>query len=160
MSAPHSLSSLENALAANPRNAELHYLMGAELAQAGRYDHAVAAMTRALELQPPLPIARFQLGLLHLTMGHPEEAVSVWQPLEQLKDEAAVKHFKRGLEALIHDDFPQCIEWLEKGIALNSTNAPLNRDMGLIIAKAREALNPKAGTPLRTDFSLYERAPK
>jgi tetratricopeptide (TPR) repeat protein len=160
MSTPSSLSTIENALAADPRNAELHYLRGAELAQAGHYEQAVAAMARALELQPPLPIARFQLGLLHLTMGQPEEAVSVWQPLEQLKNEAALKHFKRGLEALIHDDFPQCIEWLGKGITLNSTNAPLNRDMELIINKAREALNPKAGTPLRTDFSLYERAPK
>jgi hypothetical protein len=88
----------------------------------------------------------------------------VWAPLEQLEDGHALRHYKHGLEALIRDDFAACIDHIERGIATNTFNDPLNRDMGLVRDKAREALIQNtvpathAGEPrdaVRTDFSLY-----
>jgi hypothetical protein len=99
--------------------------------------------------------------------------VVIWSPLEELDDTAALKHFKRGLEALIGDDFATCIDLLQKGIALNQENAPLNRDMNMVIASVTEAVGTNAPAvtpaitptvapatkpapaPVRTDFSLY-----
>ena len=51
---------------------------------------------------------------------------------------AALKAFKRGLEALIRDDFSACIGFLQQGIALNKQNAPLNHDMSQLIDKVRD----------------------
>jgi tetratricopeptide (TPR) repeat protein len=150
-------AALERAVRNDPRNARLRYLFGAELAQMRDYDAAVSEMRRALELDASLHIARFQLGLLHLTMGHPELSLEVWAPLEA-QPELFLRHFKRGLEALIRDEFATCIEALEAGIRANQTNAPLNTDMQLIIGKVRE-LTARDGSPpgegVRTDFSLY-----
>jgi tetratricopeptide (TPR) repeat protein len=157
---------IHQAVLRNPENAELRYAFGAQLAQNGQYDQAAQEITTALQLQPALHTARFQLGLLYLTQAKPAEAVAAWAPLEALDDRASLKHFKRGLEALIRDDFPVCIEFLERGIALNDTNPALNGDMSLIIGKAREALQnaaaPASQEPreestdtVRTDFSLY-----
>jgi hypothetical protein len=119
-------------------------------------------------LNPQLDIARFQLGLLHLTMARPDHAQSVLAPLESLDDSAALKHFKRRLEALMRDDFAQCIVHLRNGIELNKENEPLNRDMSMLMdhvaaaagqmkSDAAKSADDASGESqiVRTDFSLY-----
>ena len=95
------LQRLRAAITREPGNAELRYLLGAELAQRREYPEAVLQMRTALEINPKLHFARLQLGLLHLTMSQPEESLAIWAPLEELDESAALKAFKRGLEALI-----------------------------------------------------------
>jgi len=162
------LAQIQAAVAREPRNAQLRYLLGAELAQQKEYPAAVVEMNTALELDPGLHFARFQLGLLYLTMGQPAQSVATWASLESLEENAALKFFKRGLEALIRDDFNTCVDLLRQGIALNTQNAPLNRDMSMVIERVGEALAPAqapaqepaaapapAANGVRTDFSLY-----
>jgi tetratricopeptide (TPR) repeat protein len=131
--------------------AETRYLLGAELAQAGHYDRAAQEMRAAVQMQPGLHTASLQLGLLLLTMNKPSDAIAAWQPLDRLDERAALRLFKGGLEALIHEDFELCIRLLTQGIAANTTNPALNRDMNLVIARARDA----ELRAVRTDFSLY-----
>ena len=133
------LQQIRAAVAREPRNAELRYLLGAELAQQREYDAAVVEMRTALELDPNLHFARLQLGLLYLTMSQPNDSIEAWAPLEQLDERAALKAFKRGLEALIRDDFPACINFLQQGIRLNTQNDPLNQDMSTIVDRVLEA---------------------
>ena len=170
MSTPD-LQQIKSAVAQDPGNAELRYLLGAELAQQRDYDGAVVEMRTALAIDPNLHFARLQLGLLYLTMARPNESLEIWGPLENLDDSTALKSFKHGLEALIRDDFAACIDHLKRGIELNTQNAPLNRDMSMVIDRVREATGtaPVAATPegtipapakpetprIHTDFSLY-----
>ena len=99
------LQRLRAAIVRDPGNAELRYLLGAELAQRREYPEAVAQMRTALDIDPKLHFARLQLGLLYLTMAQPDDSLAIWAPLEELDENAALKAFKRGLEALIRDDF-------------------------------------------------------
>jgi tetratricopeptide (TPR) repeat protein len=165
MASGEELSRIREAVRKDAMNGELRYLLGAELANQGEYEQAVIEMTLAVELQPSLHTARLQLGLLHLTLARPSEAIAAWQPLGALPDDSYLKLFQQGLESLIRDDFADCIGRLEQGIAANSVNAPLNHDMALIVSKCRAALAAQAtpsATPartetpeVRTDFSLY-----
>jgi tetratricopeptide (TPR) repeat protein len=157
-----SLEDLRRAVVNDPRNAELRYLLGAEMAQQKDYDSAVMEMSAAIALNPLLHVARFQLGLLHLTMARPDHATTVLGPLESLDDASSLKHFKRGLEALMKDDFANSVSHLREGIALNNENPPLNRDMNLLMEKINEAIAANESThgsasadAIRTDFSLY-----
>lgn len=157
-----SVASLRKAVVNDPRNAELRYLLGAEMAQAKDYDGAVMEMSAAVALNPLLHIARFQLGLLHLTMARTDHAIAVLGPLEDLEDGSYLKQFKQGLEALINDDFPTCVSRLRRGIQLNRDNAPLNADMTMLLERV-EAAKGKDGEAgeadarvVRTDFSLYD----
>jgi tetratricopeptide (TPR) repeat protein len=172
-----SLAELRKAVVNDPRNAQLRHLLGAEMAQQKDYDGAVMEMSAAIAFNPLLHLARFQLGLLHLTMGRPDHALSVLAPLENLNDNSPLKHFKRGLEALIVDDFVRCIDGLQTGIKLNTDNELLNRDMQSLLERIRETAGKqqKSGKdekmppspeksserrqdsagPVRTDFSLY-----
>ncbi len=153
------LAELRRAVLDEPRNGERRYLLGAELAQQRDYEGAVMEMSAAVALNPLLHVARFQLGLLHLTLAQPHHTVAVLAPLEELPDDSPLKHFKHGLEALIVDDFAACVRALEHGIALNHDNAPLNNDMQLIVSKARSAAEAmresQEPAAVRTDFSLY-----
>lgn len=169
------VAALRRAVLDDPHNAELRYLFGAHLAQERDYDAAVLEFSAAVALNPQLHAARFQLGLLHLTRAQPQHALKVLSPLEALGDDAALKHFKRGLEALISDDLAGCILHLRSGIPLNRDNEPLNKDMTMLMGRVQAAMAAQpvaapqqsvaptpAGQPqetnagsVRTDFSLY-----
>jgi Flp pilus assembly protein TadD len=159
------LAQLQVAVRNDPLNAELRYLLGAELAEQGDHEHAIVELATAVKLKPALHTARFQLGLLHLTLARPEECLAAWEPLDAAEGEPSLKLFKHGMEALIRDDFQQCIALLRRGVETNTTNPALNRDMTMVIQKAQEALDARAALPaerqeptqsaVRTDFSLY-----
>ena len=148
------VNELRRAVVNEPRNAELRYLLGAEMAQQKDYDGAVMEMSAAIALNPLLHIARFQLGLLHLTMARPDHAIAVLAPLENLDDHSALKHFKRGLESLIRDDFDHCMTHLRHGIELNHNNAPLNRDMTMLMGKVADAA--AAATPIALTQRFFD----
>jgi tetratricopeptide (TPR) repeat protein len=148
---------LRDAIVRDPGNAELRYLLGAELAQRREYPEAVAQMRTALDINPKLHFARLQLGLLYLTMSQPDNSLVVWAPLEELEENAALKAFKRGLEALIRDDFSSCIGFLQQGIDLNKQNATLNDDMSQLIDRVRDGsvIAPPSVPAACSDLSRY-----
>ena len=157
----HRIEELRRAAFADPRNGEIRYLLGAELAQQRRYDEAVLELSAAIALKPLLHTARLQLGLLHLTMAQTHHPDAVLAPLEGLEDDSALKHFKRGLDALIVDDLPAAAVCLERGIELNRDNSALNNDMRMLVARINETIAANSAQVsdhpdgIRTDFSLY-----
>ena len=124
---------LKRAVHEFPNSAKAHYLLGAEHAQIGLYERAVAEMDEAVRLDPALAVARFQLGLLQLTTGHSRAAELAWQPLDQLPHHHPLYLFKSGLLHLIRDELPACILALEQGITNNVDNEPLNEDMRRVL---------------------------
>ena len=146
---------LRAAIHRDPGNAELRYLLGAELAQRREYPEAVVQMRTALDIDPKLHFARLQLGLLYLTMAQPGDSLAIWAPLEELEETAALKAFKRGLEALIRDDFGACIGFLQRGISLNKQNATLNDDMTQLIDRVRDGSVIAAPVLPAVDFAQY-----
>lgn len=151
------LQRLHEAIIRDPANAELRYLLGAEHAQRREYPEAVAAMRSALDINPKLHFARLQLGLLYLTMSQPDHSLAVWAPLEELDENAALKAFKRGLEALIRDDFSTCIGFLKQGIDLNKHNTTLNEDMTQLIERVRDGsvIGPPVNVSAESEFARF-----
>lgn len=129
------LERVQETLADYPEDGRLLFLFGSMLASAKRYDEAREAMTRAVALAPYFWIARFQLGLLHLTSGDPDSARFTWRPLHELPQDNALATFARGLEAMIKDEIADAVSLLELGITRNVENPPLNRDMRMMIER-------------------------
>jgi tetratricopeptide (TPR) repeat protein len=117
-----------------PRSARALYLLGAEHAQMGLLDRAVSEMAEAVQLDPGLAAAHFQLGLLHATAGRAREAEAAWTPLDQLPADDPLRTFKSALLHLLHDEFAQSIAELKAGIARNQLNEALNDDMRRLLA--------------------------
>ena len=130
---------LKQALEDEPDNAKVRYMLGAEHAEIGMYDRAAKEMAEAVKLDSSLVAAQFQLGLLHITSGRVAEADEAWKPLERLGENNPLFLFKTGMLHLVRDEFDECISCLEKGISLNTDNAPLNKDMQRVIDNVRTA---------------------
>ncbi len=123
-----------------PQDARIHFLNGSCLAEGGRYDDAIVAFERAVGLQSDYAIARFQLGLLHLSSGRVAQALAAWEPLDGLIERDALRLFKQGLTALIEERWQDCVELLRAGIDANTAFPPLNSDMQRVIERVSGAL--------------------
>jgi tetratricopeptide (TPR) repeat protein len=119
----------------HPDDARPLLLLGAEFAQAREYDRAEAAYLAAVQRAPQFAIARFQLGLLQFTSGRPAVATLTWAPLDELPEGEPLRIFKRGIECLARDAFDEARTLLEQGIAANTSNPALNRDMQMLLQR-------------------------
>lgn len=131
---------LKRLLANEPDHASGIYLLAGLHAQIGLFDRAAQEMARAVELEPELWTAWFQLGLLQIRAGQFEEARETWAALDPLGDENPLFLFKRALLRFAEGEIADCILDLEKGIALNTDNDALNRDMANVKIEAEKAL--------------------
>ncbi|MDR6602099.1 tetratricopeptide (TPR) repeat protein [Achromobacter deleyi] len=130
--AERALGILRQAHEDHPESGQTLALLAAQYMQSGSPDAAEAAFVGALQLDPALTTARFQLGLLQYTSGRPQTAFQTWQPLELLGEAHYLVHFKRAFATLAIDAFDDTLLLLNKGIAVNHENAPLNHDMRML----------------------------
>lgn len=155
---------LDALVAEYPGDPRLHFLKGSLLAGAEDYAGARVAMRRAVDIAPDFAIARFQLGFLLLTSGEPHAAQEAWGPLHALAEDNYLRIFVTGLTHLINDQFEDTIRLLQDGMRRNTENAPMNRDMQLIIDEVRTKMSkPDAGAepPMSSvDFLLQQSALK
>lgn len=128
-----SLKLTHDALSDHPNDPRLHFLHGSILASEKQYEGALAAFEQSFTLAPDYSIARFQYGLLSLTLGQPGPAIEAWQPLHALSVSDPLRVFAEGLQHMIHDQFEPAIRQLEAGIAINTTHPELNKDIRLIL---------------------------
>lgn len=143
-------------LAEQPDSAEGHYLLAAEYAQAGRYGDAVLSFAMAVERAPAFAPARFQLGLLWVTLNAPGQALGVLDPLLSLPESEPFHHFGAALVALCRDALPEALAALERGLALPNDNAALVADMRRLQAslQASQEGSPETAETLETKHGL------
>ncbi|HVE53980.1 MAG TPA: hypothetical protein VNB23_11420 [Ramlibacter sp.] len=146
-SSDEALQLLADAANAHPADARPLLLLAAEFMERRDTDRAEAAYSAALLIAPEFAIARFQLGLLQFTSGRPAVAQVTWAGLEQLPEGDPLRLFKRGMEALAIDEFTAARALLRDGIAANTSNPPLNRDMEMLIAHIATLENPGSAGP-------------
>jgi tetratricopeptide (TPR) repeat protein len=77
-------SILEQALAVDEKNAQLHYLKGKRLSDDARLSEAIAEFKRAVELDPDFAEARMELGLRLLAGANYDEALQELQAVDKL----------------------------------------------------------------------------
>ena len=82
--AGRALAYLKEAGSREDASSQVLFMLGSEYAQIGMIPEAKAVLHKSLHAAPELPIARFQLGLLHLTTGDVAAARATWQPLLDL----------------------------------------------------------------------------
>lgn len=127
------LASAEQPTAAIPQ-----FLLGAELAQAGRAAEAEAAFANAVLLAPDFHMARFQLGLCQFTAGSAALGLVTWQALLKLPGDEPLRSFVLGFTELAQDRFEDALDCFSLGMALNTSNAPLNADIGKVMKRIRD----------------------
>lgn len=136
---PAALSRIGTLLERHPEDPRLHFLKGSLLAAGQSYDEGRIAMRRAVDIAPAYDIARFQLGLLELSMGDAQAADATLQPLADAPGEQALSLFALGLRHLARDDFEQAGALLRRGIEINIEHPLVSRDMQMMLAGIADA---------------------
>lgn len=131
--------SLQRALAMAPNDASLQHLYGIGLRSERRFDEAIRAQRRALELQPGLPPAREQLIKALIQKGQFEEARKEWRTTSGLMAGSVVEHNSFGVLLAEIGEIEAATKEFESAYRID----PENPDTKNNLAHAREAT--KAG---------------
>ncbi len=158
---------LKRSIALQPQ-AKSIYILAAEYAELGMMQRAIEGMQRAVELEPTLWTAHFQLGLLFLSQSLIQEAKNAWEPLIELGPEAYLYHFAVGCMQLIDEKTEDALESFAIGVNMNDDNPALNRDIGNIVnsvlgseqagEKRPEAAAAQTNGTAESEFDEMERA--
>jgi len=120
---------------AKSKNFKALYLLAAEHAQIGLTERAIEEFRQALEIEPGMAAARFQLGLLFLCNARVQEALDAWRPLEKAAGADPYAVFAGALTKLAHDEFAAAAEGLRRGMEINRVNPALNTDMKRVLER-------------------------
>jgi Tfp pilus assembly protein PilF len=109
------------------------YLLAAEHAQLGMMDRAEEGFRKTVELAPDFPMARFQLGQLHLTKSDAASAKTVLAPLANLPAGQALSGYAKGLIAAANEDIGEAITQIQAGLACDQDIPALASDMRRVL---------------------------
>lgn len=127
---------------------QIHFVAAALAAQNEAFDEAIGLYQKALQLAPELQIARFQLGLLLVTLERNEEGAQLLAAIPV--SDHYLSHFSKGIIALLNENFDATQQLINIGIELNSENPSLNRDMLDMLERLNQHL-AGAGSTLKTE---------
>lgn len=99
------ISSLKIILEHRPDHEIALGLLASIYLQISMNEQAICCFHTLLKESPDNPLARFQLGMAQLTLGHPETALETWAPMLKLENEF-MANFHSAL-ALLELDRPQ-----------------------------------------------------
>jgi TolB-like protein/Tfp pilus assembly protein PilF len=104
------------ALAAAPRNGDVHLTMGAVLQMQRRYAEAISEYETALALNRNLVTAIWRLGRCKISIGKIDESIPLQEQALRLgpRDHVSENYFRIGEAHLLQSRLDQAIAWLEK----------------------------------------------
>lgn len=141
------ISLFRTAVQEEPTSPLPSFLLGAELAQAGRIEEAIQAYATATLIAPEVHMARYQLGLLQFTSGQAALSLVTWQPLLALPATDPLSAFVKGFAEMASDRFVEALGHFRSGQALNTENAPLNADIQMVIDRIEALRHSQGATP-------------
>lgn len=127
---------LERALAADPRNPELHSSYGILLQQQGRTADAITHFRKAVELAPRSPDFAYNLALALLQDNQGAAALAA---LDKHSFQTADHLALRGAVLSVLGRFPEAIEALRRAVALDPNNPDSLYDLALTLIKTGNA---------------------
>ncbi|MBX8528745.1 hypothetical protein K5D32_03700 [Pseudomonas cichorii] len=134
------LDCLNTALELEPKNAAIHYFRAAEHAELGMMERAHAEMVGALELNPEMDMARFQLGLLSLQLSKVDEARNAFDSLSAKSPDISLREFSGAYLELLNENTETAINRLTMGLA-SCSNAALKADMKRVLSSISDTSN-------------------
>lgn len=133
---------LAQALTAEPRNPDIHQLLGITCRRQGRHAEAVAHFQQSLALKPEQPEVTNNLGSSFVALGQFAEAERAYQAALAMRPAFAEAHFNLGLLHSRLQDWPMALDALARAAELQPANGKVHE--ALCIAFREAGLHPEA----------------
>jgi tetratricopeptide (TPR) repeat protein len=141
-----SLTYLKEVLQRQPDHAFATYLLAVQHAELGLIERAMRGLERALEHEPKLEIARFQLGMLLLDADRRVEARKHFVLLQDARDRG-FRLFVEGMIAIADDELPLAWQKLALGLAQPPSNPSLAALMRRVLERLATRMPSAAPAP-------------
>ena len=126
-------SILEQALAIEETNAELHYIQGTLYREDdARFRDALREFTRAVELRPDFAEARMQLGIAQLAGGNYSEALQNFQVAARLAPTLVAVHLNLGDAYRATKQWQRAKASFDKALSMDANLAQAHFNLGLM----------------------------
>jgi tetratricopeptide (TPR) repeat protein len=139
----------------NPPTAETLFREGVGLIQQQQLDRAIDRFRQAIDLDPKLVPAQYNLGLALRQKGDIQGAATAFYRTIQIKPDWALAYANLGAALLEGGNLPQAQEYLERAIVLDPQSAIGHYNLGLVYQQQQQPL--KARPALTTAKQLYDR---
>jgi tetratricopeptide (TPR) repeat protein len=116
------LEYLHKCLEQEPENARGIFLLAAEYAELGLRKRAIEFMSKAIELDPSLEMAHYQLGLLHTQDGNFEDCREIWANLATSAQDPAIRLVSKGL-AIIEAEYETGLNLVKEATQVDTSNS-------------------------------------
>ena len=133
------LAALEAASRASPQDAQVHYLLGQALEEAGQLERAAASLARAVALQPAFADAHNDLGRMLLERGDAEAAIRSCRRALELRPRFAAAIGNLANAERARGSLAAAIEGYRRVIALEPRLAEAHRNLGSALIESGEA---------------------
>lgn len=126
------------ALRSDPRNPDVHNLLGAALLRQGRFGEAMREVAEAVRLEPRYAAAQNDLGSLLARQGRLPQAIGHFREAIQLKPNFPLARRNLARALLDQGRVRSAIIELQEGVRFSPIDAMLRNDLGLVHAQAGE----------------------
>lgn len=153
-------SILDQALAIDANNAELHFIHGTMLGEeAGRFRDSLQAFERAVQLRPDYTEARMALGVAQLAGGNYTAALQNFQAAAGLAPQLVAVHLNLADAFRATKQWPQAKAAFDKALQMEPNLAQAHFNMGLMYMSAGAEFpnldEIQALQAARTEFTRY-----
>ncbi len=124
---------LRRILAANPKNADAHNLLGVLLDKRGNSAQAEREYRTALSINPRSISARANLGVLQARTGHGESAIATLESVLRDAPNHAQATLNLGLVYAARGDYRRALPFLEKARAQQPENLTVLAELGFTL---------------------------
>ena len=84
-------------------------------------EDAISAYQQAIQIDPKLALAHYNLGLIYADQGKLEDAITAYQQAIALDPNLAPAHYNLACIYSLKNEQTPAIEWLQKAIALDES---------------------------------------
>lgn len=142
---PQAESAFREAVAREPRRADLWLVYGQILRNCGRFEAAMAAMKKAMELNPDYAMAgNFEIGLSLLSAQRHDEAADAFAQSVALKPDLAIAWIKLANASYLCDRFREAVDASNKAIALNPNDPEARVQLSNVLLRLGKKAEAKA----------------
>jgi uncharacterized protein (TIGR02466 family) len=127
---------LGQALAASPRNPDIHQLMGVTFRRLGRHAEAVSSFRKSLELKPGQAEVLNNLGSSLVALGQHAEAERAYLDAIAARPALAEAHFNLGLLQSRLQQWPAAIDALTRAASLQPGNGKIHEALCIAFREA------------------------
>ncbi|MBT4139818.1 MAG: tetratricopeptide repeat protein [Candidatus Latescibacteria bacterium] len=129
---PGAISAFETSLRYFPNNAQVHYLLGRSLVEAGQFDAALPHSQAAVKLNPFVAAYRVGLGEVWYKAGDINNAIAVLQEALRLDANQSEAHQLLGASFTQAGDFVAAVASYQQALVLDATNHEVSNSLAVV----------------------------